>query len=88
MERSDLLVITADHGCDPTTAGTDHSREYVPLLLSSPRLRSAKDLGIRRTFADVGATVADNFQLTLPAGQSFLGELESLSLSEERERLH
>jgi len=88
MKRSDLLVITADHGCDPTTAGTDHSREYVPLLLSSPRLRSAKDLGIRRTFADVGATVADNFQLTLPAGQSFLGELEPLSLNKERERLH
>ncbi len=81
MERSDLLVITADHGCDPTTAGTDHSREYVPLLLSSPALRSAKDLGVRQTFADVGATIADNFQLTLSVGQSFLGELESISLN-------
>ena len=81
MEHSDLLVITADHGCDPTTAGTDHSREYVPLLLSSPALRSAKDLGVRQSFADVGATIADNFRLTLSAGQSFLGELESLSLN-------
>ncbi|WP_321372291.1 phosphopentomutase [uncultured Desulfuromusa sp.] len=75
MAKDDLLIITADHGCDPTTPGTDHSREYVPLLLSSPVIPAPKDLGIRQSFADVGATVADNFQISLSAGQSFLSTL-------------
>jgi phosphopentomutase len=55
----DLLVITADHGNDPTTPSTDHSREYTPLLLAGPRVRAGVDLGTRETFADVGATVAE-----------------------------
>jgi len=75
MSSADLLIITADHGCDPTTPGTDHSREYVPLLLSSPAISAPKNLGIRQSFADVGATVADNFHMSLQAGQSFLSNL-------------
>lgn len=68
MSTTDLLMITADHGCDPTTSGTDHSREYVPMLLSSKAITAPKNLSIRQSFADVGATVADNFQLVLSAG--------------------
>lgn len=59
LRTSDLLVITADHGNDPTTPSTDHSREYAPLLVAGPRVRGGTDLGVRSTFADVGATVAD-----------------------------
>jgi phosphopentomutase len=74
--RDDLLIITADHGNDPTHRGTDHTREYVPLLVWSPRFAGGRSLGVRRTFADVGATVADNFQAAPPAiGESFLGRL-------------
>ncbi|MCK5825458.1 MAG: phosphopentomutase [Desulfuromusa sp.] len=75
MVATDLLIITADHGCDPTTPGTDHSREYVPLLLFSPDADVTVDLGIRQSFADVGATVADNFQISLQSGCSFLSEI-------------
>jgi phosphopentomutase len=72
----DLLIITADHGNDPVHHGTDHTREYVPLLVWSPRFRGGRSLGVRRTFADVGATVADNFRVAPPAiGDSFLTEL-------------
>jgi len=76
LSAADLLMITADHGCDPTTPGTDHSREYVPLLLSSEAITAPENLGIRHSFADVGATVADNFQFVLSEGQSFLSELK------------
>lgn len=55
----DVLFVTADHGCDPATPSTDHSREYVPLLVAGPRIQHGKDLGVRPTFADVAATVAD-----------------------------
>lgn len=58
LGRADLLLITADHGNDPTTPGTDHSRERVPLIAAGPRVRAGTDLGVRRTFADLGATVA------------------------------
>lgn len=58
MGTNDLLMITADHGNDPTSPSTDHSREYVPLLVAGARIRGGVDLGIRQTFADVGATVA------------------------------
>jgi len=75
LSLDDLLIITADHGCDPTTPGTDHSREYVPLLLSSPAISAPQSLGVRRSFADVGATVADNFQIVLAEGESFLSSL-------------
>lgn len=79
MERigpNDLLVITADHGNDPTHTGTDHTREYVPLLMYSPAIQAGRALGIRSTYADLGATIADNFQAGQPqVGTSFLSEL-------------
>lgn len=76
MKSDDLAILTADHGVDPTTPGTDHSREYVPLLAFSPAIRSKIDLGPRDTFADVAATIAENFDLEPPlAGISFLNEL-------------
>lgn len=79
MTEDDLLIITADHGCDPTVAGTDHTREYVPLLAYHHRLAKTQqpiNLGIRSTFADVGATVAANFSLApLAYGHSFLKDL-------------
>ncbi len=71
----DLLIITADHGCDPTAPGTDHTREYVPLLVFA-RGRQGRSLGLRTCFADVAATVTENFALEpLPHGTSFLGEI-------------
>lgn len=72
MTENDLLIITADHGNDPTYKGTDHTREYVPLLVYSPRFTEGKELPLRTTFADIGATVADNFGVKLPEnGTSF-----------------
>ncbi|QDY86432.1 phosphopentomutase [Paenibacillus polymyxa] len=78
MTDDDLLIITADHGNDPTYRGTDHTREYVPLLVYSPRfVDGGKELAVRKTFADIGATVADNFGVKLPEhGTSFLAELQ------------
>ena len=76
MNKDDLLIITADHGNDPTYKGTDHTREYVPLLVYSKRLEGGKDLGVLQTFADLGATVADNFKVKMPQyGTSFLSQL-------------
>lgn len=77
LDSRDLLIITADHGNDPTHTGTDHTREYVPLLVYSPALSDEGiSLGVRDTFSDVGATVADNFNVTVPNhGNSFLSEL-------------
>jgi len=73
LGESDLLVITADHGNDPTTVSTDHSREYVPLLVTGARVRRGCDLGTRRTFADLGQTLAANFGVgPLLDGASFL----------------
>jgi phosphopentomutase len=78
LRPGDLLLITADHGNDPTSPGTDHTREYVPVLAAGPRLRGAVDLGVRRTFADVGATVAQALDVALPrVGVSFLDEVAS-----------
>lgn len=57
LQPGDLLVITADHGGDPTTPSTDHSREYVPLLLYGPGLKTGVNLGVRKSFADLGATI-------------------------------
>ena len=68
----DLLLLTADHGCDPTTASTDHSREYVPLLVYGKRARAGVDLGTRATLSDLGQTVAENFGLKIAKGTSFL----------------
>ena len=65
IKEDDLLIITADHGNDPIHAGTDHTREYVPLLVYNATRRGI-DLGIRSTFADIGATVAANFKVKMP----------------------
>lgn len=75
MDESDLLIVTADHGCDPTTPGTDHTREYVPLLVWSPVFTHSGCLGVRQSFADVGATIAENFRVELD-GTSFLSALK------------
>ena len=76
LDPSDVLVVTADHGNDPTTPSTDHAREYVPLLVGGQMVRDGVDLGTRSTFADLGQTVADIFGVgPLPHGRSFLGEL-------------
>jgi phosphopentomutase len=76
LEPDDVLVITADHGNDPTTPSTDHTREYVPLLVTGPRVRSGVDLGTRQSFADLGRTLAENFGLSgLAHGTSFLSEV-------------
>jgi phosphopentomutase len=76
IRDGDLLVITADHGNDPTTPSTDHSREHVPLLVSGERVRRDVDLGTRRTFADLGQTLAENFGVgPLAHGSSFLREI-------------
>jgi phosphopentomutase len=72
LSADDVLIITADHGCDPTTASTDHSREYVPLLVYGPSLKRGQNLGIRQSFADVGATAAEILQVEpLRFGRSF-----------------
>jgi phosphopentomutase len=77
MVEGDLLIVTADHGCDPTTPSTDHSREYVPLIAKIKGAEMGAPLGIRGTFADVGQTVADFYGLTgvCKNGTSFLGEV-------------
>ncbi|MDR4936430.1 phosphopentomutase [Rossellomorea marisflavi] len=78
MTEEDLLIITADHGNDPTAPGTDHTREYVPLLVYSKRFSGeGEELPVRKTFADIGATVADNFNVKHPKfGESFLTSLK------------
>lgn len=75
MRDDDLLLISADHGCDPGDVSTDHTREYVPVLAWGRRARQGVDLGILASLADIGQTVADNFGLTLKAGRSFLSEI-------------
>jgi len=76
LNEDDLLIITADHGNDPVAPGTDHTREYVPLLVYNKAISASRELPLRETFADIGATIADNFQVTLPKhGKSFLKEL-------------
>lgn len=76
LREDDLVILTADHGCDPTTPSTDHSREYVPLLAYGPRARAGVNLGIRDTLADIGQTVAANFGApAIAKGTSFLPEL-------------
>lgn len=73
LKENDLLIITADHGNDPTYVGTDHTREYVPILVSSPRITTGSSIGVRDTFADLAATIAHNFNVKMPKhGSSFL----------------
>jgi phosphopentomutase len=72
MSAGDLLLITADHGCDPTTSSTDHSREYVPVLTYGLKARAGIDLGLRGSLSDLGQTVAENFGVEIRKGSSFL----------------
>ena len=75
LNKDDLVIITADHGNDPTWIGTDHTREYVPLLAYSPNIKNI-NLGKRSTFSDIGKTILDNFNLSgLKIGKSFLDEI-------------
>ena len=76
LRDTDLLVITADHGNDPTTPSTDHSREHVPVLLAGAAVRAGVDVGTRPTFADLGQTLASIFDVEpLAHGTSFLGAI-------------
>jgi phosphopentomutase len=78
LRGDEMIWVTADHGNDPTTPGTDHTREYTPLLVAGPRVRDGVDLGTRSTFADLGATIAELFSVSPPrAGRSFLKEIRS-----------
>ncbi|HVV43947.1 MAG TPA: phosphopentomutase [Bryobacteraceae bacterium] len=75
LRAVDLAIVTADHGCDPTTPSTDHSREYVPLLVFGPEARKGVNLGLRATLSDIGQTVAANFGANLVKGTSFLPQI-------------
>ncbi len=75
LKTQDLLILTADHGCDPQGPSTDHSREYVPILATGPQVRKGVNLGTRPTLADIGQTIAENFGLHIPHGISFLREI-------------
>ena len=75
MRPGDLAIFTADHGCDPTTPSTDHSREYVPLLAFGHRVKGGANVGTRATLADIGQTVAANFGTTIERGESFLAAI-------------
>lgn len=78
MKEDDLLIINSDHGCDPTFRGTDHTREYIPVLMYHKKMKRGWNLGTLDTFADIGATIADNFGVqSLPIGTSHKGELLS-----------
>jgi phosphopentomutase len=75
LGEGDLAVFTADHGCDPTTPSTDHSREYVPLLVSGPKVRAGVNLGVRGTLSDIGQTVGEIFGVRIVEGESFLPQI-------------
>jgi phosphopentomutase len=75
MGERDVFIITADHGNDPTFPGTDHTREYAPLIVFGKGARPGVDLGIRNSLSDIGQTIADNFNLKLTAGESFLPDI-------------
>jgi phosphopentomutase len=79
MRKDDILIITADHGCDPTTPSTDHSREYVPLLVYGEGVKSGVNIGTRKTFADLGQTIAEIFNVEkLKTGESFWREIKGV----------
>jgi phosphopentomutase len=75
LSPGDLLIITADHGNDPTYRGTDHTREYVPLISMVKDGPVGNDLGNRSSFADIGATIADYFGVDWKVGESFLSSM-------------
>jgi phosphopentomutase len=76
LQDTDMLILTADHGCDPTTPSTDHSREYTPLLVSGSRVKAGVNLGTRGTLSDIGQTVAENFGTAIKNGVSFLSTIQ------------
>jgi phosphopentomutase len=75
LAEDDLALVTADHGCDPTVPGTDHTREYVPLVAAGRQVRRGADLGLRDTLSDIGQSVANNFGARLDHGNSFLPQI-------------
>jgi phosphopentomutase len=75
MRDDDLLILTADHGNDPTFRGSDHTREYAPLLVYGRNATPAVNLGTRGSLADIGQSIAENFGLKLNAGESFFSNL-------------
>ena len=80
MQDDDIIIINADHGCDPTYKGTDHTREYIPLLMYGKCIKSGYNLGVRKTFADIGKTVeeyllGEKYNNTDTIGESFLGDI-------------
>lgn len=84
MNEKDVLIINADHGCDPTTPSTDHSREYIPIIIYGEKIKP-EDIGIRETFADIGATIADLLGLEKPKnGKSFANIILKEDLNDRR----
>jgi phosphopentomutase len=77
LGEDDLALLTADHGCDPTTPSTDHSREYVPVLTYGKKARGGVALGLRRSLSDLGQTVAENFGTRIENGESFLAAIST-----------
>jgi len=75
LRDDDMVIITADHGCDPTMPGTDHTREYIPIVIYGPKVKSNVDIGIRKGFFDIAATIADYFGYSFPNGTSFWKEI-------------
>ena len=76
LKKNDLLIITADHGCDPTTESTDHSREYVPVLITGPNILKGVNIGTRDSFSDIGATIYEYLSAQKWAiGSSFLSSV-------------
>ena len=76
MREKDILMVTADHGCDPGFPGTDHTREYIPLMIFGREIRRGKNLGTRKTFSDIAATILDMFGISGGvSGESFLKEI-------------
>jgi phosphopentomutase len=77
MRENDILIITADHGCDPTYRGTDHTREYIPVLIYAKHIKQGVNLGTLGSFADIGATVYEYITgKRWPTGKSFLSQIE------------
>ena len=76
MGKDDIVIFTADHGCDPSTASTDHSREYIPILAYGSCVKAGVDIGTRKSFSDIAATAAEYFGLKgWHAGTSFFGQI-------------
>jgi len=75
MKDDDLLILTADHGNDPTKEGSDHTREYAPLLVYGKSAKSGVNLGTRGSLSDIGQTIAENFGVSIADGDSFLAEI-------------